>query len=199
MNVIGGSGWNLMRRKEVLTTGEVAKICSVAPRTVSKWFDTGRLRGYRIPGSRDRRIPRTQLIRFMKDHGMPLAELEGNVTRILLVASESSALTDILAKVDRYELQIASNDFEVGMKAGDFHPHVILVDVQAGAMDAKEIIRNLRSNPSLTATRVIALTGTTTNGQKRTLLRQGFDDAISAPYEFDALIATIENATDLIS
>ena len=36
---------------KVFTTGQVAKICKVAPRTVSKWFDSGRLRGYRIPGS----------------------------------------------------------------------------------------------------------------------------------------------------
>src|SRR5947207_1217774 len=43
--------------KKVFTTGQVAKICKVAPRTVSKWFDSGRLRGYRIPGSQDRRIP----------------------------------------------------------------------------------------------------------------------------------------------
>ena len=43
--------------KDVLTTGEVAKICNVAPRTVSKWFDSGALTGYRIPGSKDRRIP----------------------------------------------------------------------------------------------------------------------------------------------
>jgi excisionase family DNA binding protein len=47
--------------KKVFTTGQVAKICKVAPRTVSKWFDSGRLRGYRIPGSQDRRIPREQL------------------------------------------------------------------------------------------------------------------------------------------
>ena len=63
--------------KKVFTTGQVAKICKVAPRTVSKWFDSGRLRGYRIPGSQDRRIPREQLIRFLKEHGMPLGELEG--------------------------------------------------------------------------------------------------------------------------
>jgi len=36
---------------KVFTTGQVAKICKVAPRTVSKWFDSGRLKGYRIPGS----------------------------------------------------------------------------------------------------------------------------------------------------
>ena len=49
------------RQKDILTTGEVAKICNVAPRTVSKWFDSGQLRGYRIPGSKDRRIPLAQI------------------------------------------------------------------------------------------------------------------------------------------
>ena len=34
--------------KDVLTTGEVAKICNVAARTVSKWFDSGQIQGYRI-------------------------------------------------------------------------------------------------------------------------------------------------------
>ena len=38
---------------------------------MGKWFDSGRLRGYRIPGSQDRRIPREQLIRFLKENGMP--------------------------------------------------------------------------------------------------------------------------------
>lgn len=63
----------------LFTVGQVAKICKVAPRTVSKWFDSGRLRGYRIPGSQDRRIPREYLIRFLKEHGMPLGELECSV------------------------------------------------------------------------------------------------------------------------
>lgn len=63
--------------KQVFSTGEAAKFCKVAPRTVMKWFDSGKLKGYRIPGSNDRRIPREQLIRFMKDNGMTLlAELE---------------------------------------------------------------------------------------------------------------------------
>jgi excisionase family DNA binding protein len=77
--------------KTIFTTGQVAKICKVAPRTVSKWFDSGRLRGYRIPGSQDRRIPREHLIRFLKEHGMPLGELEDEALgKILLVGSDAS-------------------------------------------------------------------------------------------------------------
>ena len=61
---------------KVFTVGEVAKICKVAPRSVSKWFDSGRLKGYRMPGSQDRRIPREYLIKFLKEHGMPVVESE---------------------------------------------------------------------------------------------------------------------------
>lgn len=64
--------------KTVFTTGEAAKFCKVAPRTISKWLDAGRIRGYRVPGSNDRRIPREALVRFMKEYGMPLPpELQG--------------------------------------------------------------------------------------------------------------------------
>jgi excisionase family DNA binding protein len=62
--------------KKVLTTGEVAKILKVAPRTVSKWFDAGKLKGYRLEGSNDRRIPIEALEAFCLEHNMPFKEGE---------------------------------------------------------------------------------------------------------------------------
>ena len=67
--------------KKVFTTGQVAKICQVAPRTVSKWFDSGRLKGYRIPGSQDRRIPRESRRR------LPLVESAGEIAWVPGVAT----------------------------------------------------------------------------------------------------------------
>lgn len=68
--------------KNIFTVGEAAKICKVAPSLVSKWIDAGRLRGYRIPGSQDRRIPKEYLIRFMKQYGIPLGELDDDVDHV---------------------------------------------------------------------------------------------------------------------
>src|SRR5271156_4652321 len=79
---------------KVFTTGQVAKICKVAPRTVSKWFDSGRLRGYRIPGSQDRRIPREYLIKFLKEHGMPLGDLEDEAMAKVLVVGQDQVLIE---------------------------------------------------------------------------------------------------------
>ena len=105
-----------MRRlqdKEVLTTGEVAQICHVAPRTVSKWFDEGKLRGYRIPGSRDRRIPRRQLLAFMRAHGLPLDAIEGGILRVLVVGGHgAAAMAEAIAAHEGIEARPAANGFE---------------------------------------------------------------------------------------
>jgi uncharacterized protein (TIGR02996 family)/excisionase family DNA binding protein len=65
--LLGGLGGSI---KKVFTTGQVAKILQVGPRTVAKWFDSGKLKGYRIPGSNDRRIPREHLLRFIREQGL---------------------------------------------------------------------------------------------------------------------------------
>jgi excisionase family DNA binding protein len=70
--------------RQVYTTGQAAKLLCVAPRTVCKWFDAGHLRGYRIPGSQDRRIPQESLVAFITEHGLALpAELtEGQTEEV---------------------------------------------------------------------------------------------------------------------
>lgn len=60
--------------KRTYTSGEVALICNVAPRTVCKWCDAGLLIGYRLPGSKDRRFPRECVVAFLKSNGLPIPE-----------------------------------------------------------------------------------------------------------------------------
>src|SRR4051812_37655274 len=59
------------RMKTVFTTGEAAKICKVSQQTIIRCFDNGQLKGFRVPGSRFRRIPREALYKFMKDNSIP--------------------------------------------------------------------------------------------------------------------------------
>ena len=190
-----------IKNKEVLTTGDVARICHVAPRTVSKWFDTGKLRGYRIPGSRDRRIPMNQLLQFMRAHGMPTKAVEGSTIRVLIVDADPDvrAVAEGLGGTDRYEVRSAANDFEAGMLAGKFHPHVVLVNVVSPDIDADEILAHLRANPDLSATCVVAMAGALTRGQTDGLIRKGFDRTLSKPCTFSELLDLVEKATDLVS
>jgi two-component system response regulator RpaA len=145
--------------KKVFTTGQVAKICKVAPRTVSKWFDSGRLRGYRIPGSQDRRIPREHLIKFLKEHGMPLGELEEEgLHKVLLIGCEKlfiDRVKELLPEDDDFKFELAHSGFEAGIQAESFHPDTIVIDLGLGRSEALQIATNLRKNPAYEATLII--------------------------------------------
>lgn len=131
---------------------------------------------------------------------MPLKELEGHTTRVLMVDPEepsASAVAESFANSDRYEVCAAANEFEAGMLAGNFEPHVIFVNVVTPTVNAKQILKNLRANPNLAATKVVAIAGSPTSAQSRALLREGFDMVLPKPYNADDILRVVEEATDL--
>jgi excisionase family DNA binding protein len=187
--------------KDVLTTGEVAKICNVAPRTVSKWFDSGALHGYRIPGSKDRRIPLNQLIRFMKQHGMPLNGLMTGSTRILIVDDEQDiveVLEKILEDEAKYEVEVAKGGFAAGVTAEKFRPHVILLDMHLKDIDAPEVCRQVKKNTDLQLTKVIAMSGKLTDQEAQGLLGTGFDGFLRKPFHVRQVIQAVEDAMAIV-
>src|SRR5436190_246340 len=182
--------------KDVLTTGEVAKICSVAPRTVSKWFDSGALHGYRIPGSKDRRIPLNQLIRFMKQHGMPLNGLMTGATRVLIVDNEADVvevLEKILEDEAKYEVEVAKGGFAAGVTAEKFRPHVILMDMHLATIDAREVCKQAKNSSDLQLTKVIAMSGKLPDDEAKTLSTNGFDGFLRKPFHVRQVIEAIED------
>jgi len=186
--------------KEVLTTGEVAKICNVAPRTVSKWFDSGALKGYRIPGSRDRRIPSAELVKFMKAHNIPLEGVQSGRTRVLIVDDEKD-ICDVMEKVlteqTNYEVRCANSGFAAGMEAEKFKPHVILLDIHLGEGDARNVADMLRGSETLAHTKIVAMSGKLTDGQASGLRGQGFDGFLKKPFQLRQVVESIESATNI--
>ena len=172
--------------KKVFTTGQVAKICKVAPRTVSKWFDSGRLKGYRIPGSQDRRIPREQLIRFLKEHGMPLGELEEEEWhKVLLIGTEklfNDRLREILPEDEDFKFQLANSGFEAGMMAGNFQPDTIIIDLGLGRSEAIQIVARLRADDTHTGTLIVGL-ASEDEASPEQLNQYGFNDIFKKPFD----------------
>ncbi|MBN1845773.1 MAG: response regulator [Sedimentisphaerales bacterium] len=190
-----------MKKKDVLTTGEVAKICNVAPRTVSKWFDSGQLRGYRIPGSKDRRIPLSQLVRFMRAHGIPLNGLDSGTTRILLVDDKpeiTHSLADALEKDGRYEVRIAQGGFDAGIVAEQFRPHILLIDIELEDINARQICRVIRENSELQDVKMVAITAALTDGEGHALMQQGFDAYLCRPFDVRQVIECIDEALSIV-
>ncbi len=185
--------------KKVFTTGQVAKICKVAPRTVSKWFDSGRLRGYRIPGSQDRRIPREHLIRFLKEHGMPLGELEEEGWhKILIIGAENlfiERIREMLPEDEDYKYEVANSGFEAGIQAESFHPDTIIVDLAMGRSECLQIASNLRRNAQYEATLILAL-ASEDEANPEGLNQYGYSDAFKKPFDIALLAERIRTLVE---
>ncbi|MHC4132133.1 MAG: helix-turn-helix domain-containing protein [Planctomycetota bacterium] len=191
----------MSKGKNVLTTGEVAKICNVAPRTVSKWFDKGQLKGYRIPGSKDRRIPLNELVRFMKMHNMPITGLPIGKIRVLIVDGSNGSATNFAEALDSkgdYEIQSVSNNFETGLVAQKFVPHVMLINLLSENISANQICNSIRSDEDLQTIKIIAIANQLSDSEVTALLQKGFDAYVTDPTDIDEIQKCIEQATAIV-
>lgn len=55
----------LVQRRRHYTVGQVATLFAVAHPTVRNWIDTGKLRGFGLPGSSHRRVSHEDLVAFI--------------------------------------------------------------------------------------------------------------------------------------
>ena len=94
--------------KSLFTTGEAAGVCNVSQQTIIRCFDSGRLKGFRIPGSKFRRIPRESLISFMRENGIPTGNFEDGKKKVLIVDDDAEILeliADVLVRDGRFEVE----------------------------------------------------------------------------------------------
>lgn len=187
----------MLHGRQVLTTGEVARLCNVAPRTVSKWFDSGELRGFRIPGSRDRRIPVEQLIRFMRAHGIPLDGLDTSKRRMLIVDRDLDFTRTIHAALERlggYHVLTARSAFEAGAVAQDTQPQVMVIDVRMTDLNAAQLAQDVHSLAVLNDALLIGVGFGLTSDESAALRRAGYGDVLAKPFDAPDLVAAMERA-----
>ena len=177
--------------KTVFTTGEAAKICNVSQQTIIRCFDSGQLKGFRVPGSRFRRIPRDILYRFMKDNGIPTDALESGKRKALLVDDDVDLvemIRDVLDADGRFEVRVANNGFDAGMMVKEYHPDIIVLDVMLPDINGKEVCQRVRSDSSLDDVRIICISGMVEQDKIADLKAAGADEFLQKPFETDHLI-----------
>ena len=177
--------------KTVFTTGEAAKICKVSQQTIIRCFDNGQLKGFRVPGSRFRRIPREALYKFMKDNGIPTDALESGKRKVLLVDDDAELVelvTKVLEEDGRFEVRVAGNGFDAGMMVKEYRPDIIILDVMLPDINGKEVCHRVRADSSLEDVRILCISGLIEEDKVHELRLSGADDFMPKPFELDALI-----------
>ncbi|HVJ84183.1 MAG TPA: response regulator [Caulifigura sp.] len=180
--------------KTVYTTGEAAKICKVSQQTIIRCFDSGQLKGFRVPGSRFRRIPRDVLYKFMKENGIPTDALESGKRKALIVDDDrelTELMRDVLENDGRFEVRTVNNGFDAGMMVKEYRPDVIVLDVMLPDINGKEVCQRVRSDSTLDGTKIICISGMVEADRIEDLKASGANDFLQKPFEVETLLSRI--------
>lgn len=189
-------------QKKVFTTGEAAKVCKVSQQTIIRCFDSGRLNGFRVPGSRFRRIPREELIRFMRENDIPLETIGSDRKRVLIVDDEPeivSLITDLLEGDGRFEVRSAGTGYDAGLETERFKPHLIVLDYMLPDINGNIVCQRVRENDELGETRVLCVSGVVEQDEVDRLRDAGADDFLKKPFDLRELVAHIESLLQIPS
>jgi len=190
------------KMKSLFTTGEAAQICNISQQTIIRCFDSGRLDGFRIPGSRFRRIPREKLIKFMKDNGIPLDNLnttKNGKIKVLIVDDDVEIvelMVDVLSRDGRFDIQTAGSGYEAGLKTEQFRPDVIILDYMLPDVNGNIVCKTIKSNPDFESIRIIIVSGVANPEEVQDLLNAGATEFIKKPFNIADLVDRILQVVD---
>ena len=179
------------RHKTVFTTGEVAEICGLSQQTIIRCFDNGQLGGFRVPGSKFRRIPRDHLLKFMKEHSMPLDMLESDKIKVLVVDDDPDLVdlfVDALAQDGRFETRTARTGFDAGVEANRFRPDAVVLDYMLPDVNGNVVCQTIRESEDLRHIRILIISGVIKRSEIDALLAAGADDFIKKPFNISTVI-----------
>lgn len=176
--------------KRIFTTGEAATICKVSQQTIIRCFDSGRLVGFRVPGSKFRRIPREELIRFMKANNIPIEVLSALRKRVLAVDDDPRILdlyTEMFRDDEAVELMTASTGYDAGMLTESFRPNLIILDYMLPDINGNIVCQRVRENPKYEETKVLFVSGAVDEQEMRELMRAGGSGFVRKPFDLGDL------------
>jgi excisionase family DNA binding protein len=170
----------------------------VAVSSVSKWIDEGKLVAGRTPGGH-RRIEKDDFIRFLHQQQFRIPpELQPETTKILIVDDEKAFAKWLAEEIgQRYpqsEVSVAFDGYSAGEIVGLVRPAVIILDLHMPGMDGFEVCRRIKSNPLISQTAVIAITGDPDPERIDRIIGLGACACLPKPLNVDALAAEIDKA-----
>jgi excisionase family DNA binding protein len=196
----GNNDTDTLYDKQVFTTGEAAEICKVSQQTIIRCFDAGRLKGFRVPGSRFRRIPREELIRFMKQNDIPTDDFAHGKKKVLVVDDDPQIVElfrDVLGRDDRFDVRTASTGYDAGLLTNEFKPDLLILDYMLPDINGNVVCKTVRSNDKLSAMKILIVSGVVNREEIDDLLTSGADDFIKKPFDLDELMARIASLVEL--
>jgi len=185
--------------ESLYTSGEVARYCHTTVMQVNRWIKNKDLKAFRYPGGHYR-ITKEEFKSFLKRNNMPIIDdyfREQHGKKILIADDDKNvvdAIHRLFSKKDKdFKIEIAYDGYEALIKAGDFKPDLIILDILMPKIDGLEICRRLRKDKTITpGIKILVITGYSDAYDRETVLANGADDYLLKPFDTQSIVKSVE-------
>ncbi len=190
-------------RKKALGTYEIAKICQVAPITVGRWIDEGKLPCLTTGGGH-RRVWEEDLVKFLNSHGYPVPSHLGSSHHltVLVVEDDPGARRLLRRLIEKSHSQLKVEDavdgFEAGEKVAALVPSIVILDMNLPGVSGFKVCERIRSNKAWKKMKILAISSTADQGWKKQVLKLGADAALSRPCTNEEFVAMFTRLSDTL-
>ena len=118
------------------------------------------------------------------------------MTKLVLLVEDNEMNRDMLSRrLHRagYEVISATDGEQAVRLIEQRRPQIVLLDMNLPIKDGWTTCREVRANPAIADTRIIALTAHAMGGDKRKALDAGCDEYATKPVDFPELLSKIES------
>jgi len=181
------------REQKAYTTFEAARICHVTHHSIKNWIRQGLIKASRTPGGHYR-ILEKDLDEFREKYDMFPRDKNAKKYRIMVVDDDPDAINlieNILGK-DEYEIIKVTNATEVGLKAIQLSPDLILLDFLMPEINGFEVCRALRNNDMTRHIPIMAVTCLTKDADIERIFACGADEYLAKPFKVDQLVEKVK-------
>jgi excisionase family DNA binding protein len=180
---------------KALTSGEIASYCDVNLRTVIRWIESGKLKGFKLPGRGNNRVLVEDFVEFLERHDMPIPDaLRGVASPSILIVDDEMPVAKSIQRVARragFDSYIATGGFQAGIMLSQYEPKVMTLDLSMPGMDGYSVIEFTRDQSKYKDLKIVVISALDDISLERAL-EIGADATLQKPFSNHDLTSTLE-------
>lgn len=141
------------------SSGDIATICDVTPRTVIRWISAGRLNAFKLPGRGNNRVTLEDLIAFLEANRIPvpLSLLESADQHCIILSKDKHLVRHVtrLTRNANFISRTITNEIEAGIAIAQYTPSLIILDDDMLSQSALQVTDLLRVAVGCSATIIL--------------------------------------------
>ena len=180
---------------KTLTSGEIASYCDVNLRTVIRWIESGKLKGFKLPGRGNNRVLVEDFVEFLERHDMPIPDaLRGVASPSILIVDDEMPVAKSIQRVARragFDSYIATGGFQAGIMLSQYEPKVMTLDLSMPGMDGYSVIEFTRDQSKYKDLKIVVISALDDISLERAL-EIGADATLQKPFSNHDLTSILE-------